>query len=233
MRKLETDQLSAVNRWVIQERSRMTDAPIDFYYNPQSRAAIVHWMLEELGVPFNMHVLSFDKGEHKSPEFLAINPMGKVPTIRHGDVVVTEYPAICAYLADAFPAAGLAPAIGDPRRGTYLRWLFFAGSCIEPALWDRALQREPGKPSMIGYGSFEDVLDTAAKAVTPGPYLLGDMFSAADVVFGSGIMYGMMFNIFPQRPEFTAYAERLKARPACQRAETKDHEVAASMTGAI
>jgi glutathione S-transferase len=207
----------------------MTDAPIEFYYNPQSRAAIVHWMLEELGVPFRRHVLSFDKGENKSPEFLAINPMGKVPTIRHGDVVVTEYPAICCYLADAFPAAGLAPAIGDSRRGTYLRWLFFTGSCIEPAMADHALQREPGKPSMLGYGSFEDVMNTAAKAVTPGPYLLGDMFSAADVAFGSCLMYGMMFNIIPDRPEFQAYAAQLKNRPAYQRAEAKDHEIAASM----
>jgi glutathione S-transferase len=206
----------------------MTDAPLRFYYNPQSRAATVHWMLEELGVPYEMHVLRFDKAEHKTPEFLAINPMGKVPTIKHGDVVVTESAAICTYLADAFPAAGLAPAIGDPRRGTYLRWLFFSGSCIEPAVADKALKREPGKPSMMGYGSFEDTMNAAAQAVAKGPYVLGDQFSAADVILGSMLMYGMMFNIIPERPEFTAYAERLKARPALQRSEAKDQEVAAS-----
>lgn len=206
----------------------MTDAPIHFYYNPHSRAAIVHWMLEELGVPFEMHVLRFDKGENKKPDYLAINPMGKVPAIKHGDVVVTEGPAICTYLADAFPAAGLAPAIGDPRRGTYLRWLFYTGSCLEPAVWDHALKREPGKPSMMGYGSYDDAVNTAALAVAKGPYVLGDMFSAADVVLGSGIMYGMQFGILPARPEFTAYAEHLKARPAYQRADAKDQEVAAS-----
>jgi glutathione S-transferase len=208
----------------------MTDAPLHFYYNPQSRAAIVHWMLEELGIPYEMHVLRFDKAEHKTPEFLAINPMGKVPTIKHGDAVVTEGPAICTYLADAFPAAGLAPAIGDPRRGTYLRWMFFSGSCIEPAIGDKALGREPGRPSMLGYGTFEDTINAAASAVAKGPFVLGETFSAADVVFGSTIMYGMMFNIIPQRPEFTAYAERLKARPALQRSEAKDQEVAASLT---
>ena len=208
----------------------MADAPIDFYYNPQSRAAIVHWMLEELGVPFKMHVLRFDKAEHKTPEFLAINPMGKVPTIRHGDVVITEYPAICCYLADVFPAAGLAPAIGDPRRGPYLRWLFFTGSCIEPAISDHALKREPGKPSMMGYGTFDDTMNTAALAIKDGPYLLGEMFSAADVVFGSGILFGMMFGILPQKPEFLAYGEHLKKRPAYQRSKARDQEIAASLT---
>jgi glutathione S-transferase len=207
----------------------MTEAPLHFYYNPQSRAAIVHWMLEELRVPFEMHLLRFDKGEHKTPEYLAINPMGKVPAIKHGDVVVTEGAAICTYLADAFPAAGLAPAIGDPRRGTYLRWLFFSGSCLEPAAWDKALGREPGKPSMLGYGSYEDAVNVAAQAVSQGKYILGDMFSAADVVLGSMIMWGMMFNILPQRPEFTAYAERLKTRPALQRASAKDDEIAATL----
>jgi len=207
----------------------MTDAPLHFYYNPHSRAATVHWMLQELGIPFEMHVLRFDKGEHKTPEFLAINPMGKVPTIKHGDVVVTEGPAICCYLADAFPAAGLAPAIGDPRRGPYLRWLFFSGSCIEPAMSDHALKREPGKSGMLGYGTFEDTMNVAAQAVSGGPYLLGDMFSAADVILGSTLLYGMMFGVIPERPEFAAYAERLKARPALQRAQAKDNAVAASL----
>lgn len=207
----------------------MTDSTIDFYYNPKSRATIVHWMLEELGVPFTTHLLSFDKAEHKTPEFLAINPMGKLPTIRHGGTVVTEYPAICCYLADAFPASGLAPAIGDPRRGTYLRWMFFTGSCIEPSMTDRALQREPGPSGMVGYGGFDDVMTTAALAIKDGPFLLGDMFSAADVVFGSGIAYGLMFGIMPARPEFTAYVERLEARPARIRARQKDAETAAGM----
>ncbi len=206
----------------------MTDAPLHFYYNPHSRAATVHWMLEELGVPYEMHVLRFDKAEHKTPEFLALNPMGKVPTIEHGDVVVTESAAICTYLADAFPAAGLAPAIGDPRRGPYLRWMFFAGSCVEPAMADKALKREPGKPSLMGYGSFEDTVNAVKTAVAKGPYILGEMFSAADIVLGRTLIYAMMFDIFPKEPEFVAYAERLRQRPALQRSEAKGEEIAAS-----
>lgn len=183
-------------------------------------------------MPFETHLLDFEKGEHKRPEYLAINPMGKVPAIRHGDVVVTEVAAICCYLADVFPAAGLAPAIGDPRRGPYLRWMFFAPSCLEPAMTDYALKREPGRPGMMGYGTFEDTMNVTAAAVSAGTYLLGDMFSAADVVLGSALRCGMMFKIIPERPEFVAYAQRLGERTALQRAEAKDRETAARMKAA-
>lgn len=207
----------------------MTDAPLHLYYNPHSRAAIAHWMLEELGVPYKIHLLNLQSGEHKRPEYLAINPMGKVPAIKHGDVVVTENAAICCYLADIFLEAGLAPAITDPRRGPYLRWLFFSPSCIEPAIADRALKREAGKSGMLGYGTFDTVMDVTSQAVSQGDYLLGDMFSAADVVLGSTLAWGMLFGIVPQRPEFTAYVGRLQARPAAQRSEAKGKEHMAAM----
>ena len=200
-----------------------------FYYAPRTRAGIVFWMLEELGVPYEMKVLNLAAGDHKKPDYLAVNPMGKVPAIRHNGTAVTETAAICAYLADAFPEAGLAPAIGDARRGTYLRWMFFAPGCIDPAMADAALKREPGRPSMMAYGDFESVMDVTAKAVSAGPYLLGDQFSAADVVLGSMLRYGMLFNVLPKRPEFTAYVERLEARPALQRSKARDEEIAASL----
>ncbi len=206
----------------------MADQDLVFYFAPHSRSGIVLWMFEELGVPYRMHLLSLKQGTHKSPEYLAINPMGKVPAIKHGDTVVTEAAAICCYLADAFPAAGLAPAIGDPARGTYLRWLFFSPSCIEPAIADKAFQRPPVSASAVGYGDFDSVMNTVAGAVSQGDYLLGDRFSAADVVLGSALRYGMMFNVIPHRPEFDAYSDRLAARPALQRCNARDQELAAA-----
>jgi glutathione S-transferase len=206
----------------------MADQDLVFYYAPHSRSGIVLWMLEELGVPYKMEQLSLKKGSQKSPEYLAINPMGKVPAIKHGDTVVTEAGAICCYLADAFPAAGLAPAIGDPARGTYFRWMFFSPSCIEPAMGDKAFQRPPIPASTAGYGDFDTVMDTASQAVSQGDYLLGDRFSAADVVLGSTLRYGMMFGVIPKRPEFEAYTGRLAKRPALQRTEARDHELAAA-----
>ncbi len=143
----------------------MADRELVFYMAPNSRAGIVHWMLEELGVPYRTEVLNLKKAEHKAPGYLAINPMGKVPAIKHGDTVVTEAAAICCYLADAFPQAGLAPALDDPQRGTYLRWMFFAPSCIEPAMGDKAFQRPPAPASTVGYGDFDTVMEAAAGAV--------------------------------------------------------------------
>lgn len=206
----------------------MADQDLVFYHAPPSRSSIVLWMLEELGAPYKMEVLSLKKGTQKSPEYLAINPMGKVPAIKHGGTVVTEAGAICCYLADAFPAAGLAPAIGDTARGAYLRWLFFSPSCIEPAMADKAFQRPPVPANTAGHGDFDTVMDTVSQAVSQGDYLLGDRFSAADVVLGSTLRFGMMFGVIPRRPEFEAYAGRLASRPALQRAEARDQELAAA-----
>lgn len=206
----------------------MADQDLVFYYAPHSRSGIVLWMFEELGVPYKMEMLNLKQGTHKSPEYLAVNPMGKVPAIKHGNTVVTEAAAICCYLADAFPAAGLAPAIGDPDRGTYLRWLFFSPSCIEPAMADKAFKGGEVPARSVGHGNLDMVLDVLSQAVSKGDYLLGDRFSAADVVLGSAMRYGIMFGLIPHRPEFDAYAGRLANRPALQRTNAKDEEMAAA-----
>ncbi len=198
---------------------------IVFYHAPQSRGIIVQWMLEELGQPYDLHVLNLKKEEHKKPAYLAINPMGKIPAITHRGVVVTEAAAICAFLADTYPQAGLAPAIGDPLRGPYMRWMFFGPSCMEPAIVDRMFKREGAEPGALGYGSFDATMDVAAKAVSKGPWILGENFSAADVIIGSQIQWGTMTKAIPPRKEFEAYAGRLMQRPALQRVYAKDDEL--------
>ena len=154
--------------------------------------------------------------------------MGKVPALKHGDVLITEVAAICTYLADEFPAAKLNVPIGDPRRGPYLKWLFFGPSCIEPAVTDRAFPRkEEPRRGMLGYGDFDTTMNTVADAVAKGPWLLGEQFTAADVVVGAHIRWGMMFKMIPERKEFIDYAARIAARPAAQRAQKKDEEFGA------
>jgi len=203
---------------------------ITLYTNPMSRGRIAHWMLEEVGVPYRSELVDFDRGTQKNPEFLKLNPMGKVPTIVHRGVVVTEAAAICAYLADAFPKAGLAPALDDPKRGTYLRWLFFAAACGEPALTDKSSPRTNPPPSRsIGYGSYGDVLNTLEYALAPGPYVLGEQFSAADVYVGSVIGWGLMSGSLEPRPLFREYNQRLAARPAMQRMNAQCQEFAARL----
>jgi glutathione S-transferase len=192
---------------------------VTFYHNPMSRGRIVHWMLEELEAPYETKLLDFEKREHKSPEFLALNPMGKLPTIVHRGVVVTETAAICVYLADTFSLGRLAPALDDPRRGTYLRWMFFAAGCVEPALLDKSMNRAPvERIGSVGYGTYEDTLNALEQAIAPGPYVLGDSFSAADVYVGSQIGYGLFTKSVEPRPSFLAYAGRVAERPAHQRA---------------
>lgn len=191
---------------------------IVFYTNPMSRGGIVHWMLEELGAPYRLEVLEYG-APMKSPEYLAINPMGKVPAIRHGDVVVTEAAAICAYLADAFPEAGLAPEA--TARGAYYRWLFFAAGPLETAI---SLQSCGVRPTaeqqmQLGCGAAATVIDTLAMAVKGRRYIAGDNFTAADVYVGSHIGWGMQFGTLDRRPEFEAYWAGLKERPAHRRSE--------------
>jgi glutathione S-transferase len=209
----------------------MSTKKLVHYHAPQTRSAAIRWLFEELGSPpHELRVLNMKKGEHKTPEYLAVNPMGKVPTIVHGDTPVTECAAIALYLADAFPDAGLAPAIGDPARGTYLRWIVFNQAAVEPAVTDFSLKRPPGPASMLSYGSYDATVDTLAGALAKGPYILGDRFSAADVIVGSGVRWMTLFKILPERPVFTNYVARLSERPALQRATAKDAALAASLS---
>jgi glutathione S-transferase len=204
-------------------------AKLTLYHIAPSRSSIVHWMLEEVGAPYDIHLLSMKRGENRAPDYLAVNPMGKVPALRHGDVVITEAAAICTYLADEFPDRKLNIPVGNPRRGIYLKWLFFGPSCIEPAIMDRAFPRKEDAPiGALGYGNYDTVIDVVAKAVAGGPYIMGAEFTAADVVIGSGLRWGMQFKLLPERPEFLAYTGRLAQRPALQRAESKDKELAAA-----
>jgi glutathione S-transferase len=204
-------------------------AEITLYHAAPSRSSIVRWMLEEIGEPYDIQLLSLSKGDNRAPAYLAINPMGKVPALRHGDVVITEAAAICTYLADEFPRAKLNIPVGDRRRGVYLKWLFFGPSCVEPAMMDRAFPRkDEARRGALGYGDFDSVMSVLASAAAHGPYIMGEQFTAADVVIGSGLRFGMMFKLLPERSEFTGYTARLEQRPALQRALAKDKELAAA-----
>ena len=199
------------------------------YTNPMSRGRIARWMLEEVGQPYRAEILEF--ANMNSPEYLAINPMGKVPALRHSDTIVTEAAAICAYLADVFPEAGLAPPPGSRLRGPYYRWLFFTAGPIEAAISNKTLGFvvPPDRERMIGYGNIALALDTLEAAVSRGNYLVGDSFTAADVYVGSAIGFGMMFGGIEKRPVFEKYWQRVSTRPACQRAKELDDAQAAEL----
>jgi glutathione S-transferase len=194
-----------------------------FYTNPMSRGRIVRWMLEEVGRPYRTELLDFG-GTMKSAAFLAVNPMGKVPALRHGDAVVTETAAICAYLADAFPQARLAPAPTDPQRACYYRWMFFTAGPMEAAVTNKALGFvvPDGRERMAGYGTFGAVMDALEAAVTKTDYIAGGQFTAADVYVGSQIGFGLMFGSIEKRPAFESYWGRISARPAAKRAKEID-----------
>ena len=200
-----------------------------FYTHPMSRGRIVRWMLEELGQPYRTEIMDYAT-TLKAPEYLAINPMGKIPAIRHGDAVVTEAAAICAYLADAFPEAGLAPPLGDRRRAPYFRWLFFGAGPVESVVITTALgvQVKPEQKRMVGWGDTADALNALETAVSRGEYILGDTFSAADVYIGAAIGWGMQFGAIDKRPAFVSYTERLQNRPAAIRARQIDDKLLAA-----
>jgi glutathione S-transferase len=200
------------------------------YTNPQSRGRIARWMLEEVGQPYRTEVLDY-ASTMKAPAYLAINPMGKVPALRHGDAIVTETAAICAYLADAFPQRRLAPPPGDKLRAPYYRWMFFTAGPVEAAISNKALGFvvPPERERMIGYGTFARAMDVLEAAVSHGDYLVGGGFTAADVYVGSAIGFGMMFGTIDKRPAFEHYWQRLSSRPAYRRAGELDDAQAAEL----
>ena len=201
---------------------------ITLYHSPNTRSTGALILLEELGADYALHVLNMKAGEQRHAAYLAVNPMGKVPAIRHGDARVTEQAAVFLYLADLYPEAHLAPPIGDPRRGPYLRWMVYYGSSFEPALLDRALKREPAPPSTTPYGDYDTMLKTLTDQLAKGSFLLGETFSAADVLWGTALGWTTRFKLVPDLPVITDYVARVAARPAVARARARDAELAAA-----
>ncbi len=191
-----------------------TTQPITLFHSPQTRSSGALTLLEELRAPYKLHVLNMKAGEQRSAEYLAINPMGKVPAIRHGDALITEQVAIGIYLGDLFPEAGITPAIGDALRGPYLRWYVFYAACFEPALIDKAMKRESGTPAMSPYGSLDTTLSTLMAQLDEGPWLLGEKFTCADVLWGSALTWMTAFGLVEPVPAVKAYVDRWNARPS-------------------
>ena len=207
-------------------------AELTFYTNPMSRGQIARWMLEEAGAAYEQVILGY-ADSMKAPDYLAINPMGKVPAIVHRGQVVTEGAAICAYLADAFPDAGLAPR-DDAERASYYRWLFFAAGPVEAAITNRSLGVEPTEQQqrMAGYGTYDTVVGVLDREIAGKAFVCGDRFTAADVYFGSQIIWGVQFGSLPTRDSFGPYVERLTGRPAYLRAKKIDDDLIAAMQAA-
>lgn len=206
----------------------MSDRPI-LYHMPQTRGGTTLWMNEELGDVCDIKLVNLRTGEGRTPQFLKINPMGKLPALQHKGVAVTEAAAICAYLADVFPEAGLAPATNDPRRGAYYRWMFFAPSCIEPMMLDRLGKVTRENTTAAGHGDYERVMASIDQALSNGPWILGDKFSAADVVMGSTLFFATMFGAIPKEGRVKDFVERIAARPGHQAMMRKNAEQAKAM----
>ncbi len=197
---------------------------LTLYHAPRTRAFTALWLLEELGQPFEVHSFDLASGYHRSPEYLALNPMGKVPMLMDGDTPVSEMGAIALYLLERFPDSGLAPAVGDPRRAEFLRWMFFVPGIVEPALAQKFFSWEPPRET-VAWGSYDLMIEVAEKGLETGPWLLGDAFSAADVVVGAAMRFGVLFGAIDS-PAIKAYVERLSARPAFERATSREASLA-------
>ena len=207
-----------------------TDRRITFFHAPNTRSGGTRILLEELQADYELRAVNMKAGEQRSAEYLAINPMGKVPAIRHGDALVTEQGAVFIYLADLYPEAALAPSLTDPLRGPYLRWIVYYGSSFEPALIDRSQKREPAPPSTCPYGDYDTMLKTLTDNLARGPYMLGEKFSAADVLWGTALGWTTQFGLVPHTPVVDAYVERIATRPAAVRARALDAELAATQS---
>jgi len=206
--------------------------PVTLFHSPNTRSTGALILIEELGADVALHLLDMKAGEQRRPEYLAVNPMGKVPALRHGEALVTEQAAVFMYLAELFPQRGLAPIPGDALRGPYLRWMTFYGSCFEPAVVDRALKREAASSSTLPYGDFDTMLGTLEQHMAAGPWMLGERFSAADVLWGSALTWIVGFKLVPERPVFKAHIERFNARPAVIRAREREAQLAAAQDAA-
>jgi glutathione S-transferase len=204
------------------------DRKLTLYHAPQTRSVGTLILLEELAADYELRTLDFSKNEQRQAAYLAVNPMGKVPAIVHRGAVVTEQGAVYAYAGDLYPEAGITPAIGDPLRGPYLRWLFFYGSSFEPAVVDRSMKREPAPPSTSPYGDFETTIKTLLDQLGEGPYLLGERFTAADVLWGTALRWMTMFKLVAETPAVKGYVDRVGARPAAQRAAKIDADILAA-----
>ena len=206
---------------------------VTFYHSPQSRSSGVKVLLEELGAPYDLEVLNTKVGEQRGAAYLAVNPAGKVPAILDRGELVTEQAAIFIHLADRFPEKGLAPAIGGPLRGSYLRWMVYYGSCFEPAVVDRAMKREPGTRAMSPYGDYDTVVRTVVEQLRTGPYLLGERFSALDVLWGMALTWTTSFGLVPKGPEITRYVDAFGRRPSVVKVTAEDAELAARHQAAV
>ena len=195
---------------------------VTLFHAPNTRSSGALILLEELAADYTLHVLNMNAGEQRGAEYLAINPMGKVPALLHEGALVTEQVAIYLYLADLYPEAGLAPSIGDPLRGPYLRWMVFYASCFEPAVVDRALKREAAPPATSPYGDYDTMLTTLTRQLSLGPCLLGERFTAADVLWGTALTWTTMFKLVPELPVIKAYIGRMGARPSVAKVKAKD-----------
>ncbi|MGZ3158967.1 MAG: glutathione S-transferase family protein [Burkholderiaceae bacterium] len=207
-----------------------TNRHITLFHSPQSRSVGALILLEELGADYELHVLNMKAGEQRQPAYLAINPMGKVPAIVHDGVLVTEQVAVFLYLADLYADAGLTPAIGDPLRGPFLRWMVYYASCFEPALMDRAQKNPPAPRSSSPYGDFDTMFKTLTDQMVKGPYILGDQFTVADVLWGTALTWTTMFKLVPELQVIKAYIDRVNARPSVARARAKDAELIAAQS---
>ena len=206
---------------------------ITFFHSPHTRSSSTHTLLEELGAPYELRVLNMKAGEQRQPAYLAINPLGKVPAILDGDTVVTEQVAIFIHLADRFPQAGLAPSLDDPQRGAYLRWLVYYAACFEPALVDRSMGREPAPHMSSPYGDFDAMLGVIDAQLQRAPWLLGDSMSAADILWGSALGWGIAYAGVPRLPALVEYAERMAARPASLKVAEHDLALMAAHEAAL